>query len=736
MRWIVEVSSVGKADRQSYCVESESWQRALQAARGIRDDHGPMTGYSIELLDEGFSAVDPMTRLRYFVKRTADETPLTSVPGGAPKSPSVIPPAMPAEARPATPAAPAPATAAPAKAKGRARTVVFGSTGAAVVAEAAAAQAQVAQAQVAQAQVAQAQVAQAQAAQAKEVAPQPQAAPAVQARHEVPRPTPSVAPPATSVPVPDSSPQSGGTVVSPSPVLAVAPAPAPEPVPTPPPPAPPAVVPDTRGSDPPTNRLPPSPVPTLPGIEVLYKREQDPDQNSPLTYREYVYFFPAAKDETMARAMLVAQFEMVRSSLEGVRAGKLVNLAMFDVSFKGRPPVAPVVTLTWKDWKGEPAIEFPRRKQQMPSSPPAHATSPLSSPAAALAPTSVSSAPVPWPTGHATQPSASAPVVAAVAAATAASARPSPPEAAPVRAPSQEPAGFPPPRVAAAAAPPPQVVQPQAIAPQPSVIVADNHVAEAAPQYIPQIAPQYIPQIAPQYVPQPSAPAPAPQAVPQAIAQAAPQQSAPAPQHIPQPAPLQAAPAPAPQASARRQQSKPTIRLRGDELIADLFEAMHDLHFLRDSVEGADFCLSLALEKIPSRAGIVHLYDIDRREFVVACVRGPNQESLLLRRYPEADPILSAAMRRQRAIVWGDASQTNGLERYVMLGGAQSLVVAPVQLSGRFLGAIELMDPTDGSPFSDQEGHALTYIGEQFAEFVGTRGVTVDPERIVASTRA
>ena len=76
MRWIVEVSSVGKADKHAYCVESESWQRALQLARSIRDDHGPMTGFSIELLDEGFSAVDPMTRLRYFVKRAADDAPL------------------------------------------------------------------------------------------------------------------------------------------------------------------------------------------------------------------------------------------------------------------------------------------------------------------------------------------------------------------------------------------------------------------------------------------------------------------------------------------------------------------------------------------------------------------------------------------------------------------------------------------------------------------------------------
>jgi GAF domain-containing protein len=166
-----------------------------------------------------------------------------------------------------------------------------------------------------------------------------------------------------------------------------------------------------------------------------------------------------------------------------------------------------------------------------------------------------------------------------------------------------------------------------------------------------------------------------------------------------------------------------------------LFEAMHDLHFLRDAVEGADFCLTLALEKIPSRVGIVHLYDIDRREFVVACVRGPNQQVALLQRYPESDPILSAAMRRQRAMIWADSEETNAIERYRIFGGARSLLVAPVMLAGRFLGALELLDPVDGLPFNDEEGYALTYIGEQFAEFVAMRGVTVDPERIAGSSR-
>ncbi len=684
MRWIVEVSSVGKAEKHACCVESESWQRALQLARTLRGDNGPMTGFSIELLDEGFSAVDPMTRLRYFVKRAADDAPLSALPPGMGVKPPSIAPAPPsapvsapdpptlqrppvAQAAPIAPqivpvpaATPAPATtptAAPIMNKAnRSKTFVFGSSGAALLSEA----------RQAEAAKPPPQPVRAEAPRPPSNAPPPVAAkpatPAVETKPSAPpRPdTPSAAPARAAAPAPVAS------SVAPAPAPVVAPAPAPVVLPAP-----------AHAA------APPAPPPTLPGIEVLHKREQDPDGSSPLTYREYVYFFPAASNETMARAMLVAQFELVRAALEGVRPGKLVNLAIFDVAFQGRPPVPPMVTLTWKDWKGEPAIDFPRRKQNGPAAGPSqHA--PVAAPTAA--------------------PVVVAPVVMAPA---------------------------PPPPVYV----PPPVAQGHTTQPSAGVLVLPVEVAAPAPVVAPSpvVAPAPV-----QVVPVAVAPAPAPAAgfpAPRAVASAPPAQASDEPTVIIAPDPAKPPSNPPAAQGAGKRSSKPAIRLRGDELIADLFEAMHDLHFLRDAVEGADFCLSLALEKIPSRVGIVHLYDIDRREFVVACVRGPNQEVALLRRYPEGDPILAAAMRRQRAIVFGSTAQANELERYRIFGGALSLVVAPVVLAGRFLGAIELMDPLDGSPFSDDEGHALTYIGEQFAEFVATRGVTVDPERIATSAR-
>src|SRR5688572_9891396 len=77
MRWLVEVSSLGKTDLQKFCVEAESWQRALQAARAQRGEEGPMSGFSIELLEEGYRAVDPLARVRFVVKRAPDDMPVT-----------------------------------------------------------------------------------------------------------------------------------------------------------------------------------------------------------------------------------------------------------------------------------------------------------------------------------------------------------------------------------------------------------------------------------------------------------------------------------------------------------------------------------------------------------------------------------------------------------------------------------------------------------------------------------
>jgi hypothetical protein len=451
---------------------------------------------------------------------------------------------------------------------------------------------------------------------------------------------------------------------------------------------------------------------------VLSHREQDPVPGAPLTYRECAYLVNGSPDRATAEGLLREKLAQIQTSIAAAAAGKLVNLALFTVRFSGRPPVPPIATLTWKDWRGDAVVAFPEPREA--------AKAPISTrPAAPLESTR--------PARNSTQPGVNPPLEAPATAAA------PPPDAPAADAPAPKPISAPPPASArSAAAPPaahpsappsadpPTVANPTIEAPPPSA--ASQAAAEVA---IPATAP------APNLAPAPAVaadaepPAPKPVSLP------------PAPEPEPAPAPTSAPPptssAAPPTTRGTSLQGAPASvrptnvkgRARGDELIADLFEAMHDLHFLRDSVEGADFCLTLALEKMPARGGIVHLYDIDKREFVVTCVGGAGGEALLFQRTAESDPILFAAMRKRRALVFKDATTSEGVRsrsRYQALGGAKSLLVAPVALGGRFLGAIELLNPVDDAPFTDDDGHALSYIAEQLAAFAGTHGIVIERE--------
>ncbi len=561
MRWLVEVTALGKTDKESLYVEAESWQKALQAARSQRGDTAPMSGFSIELLDDGCRAVDPMSRLRYQVRKAPEDAP------GAKSQP----PRPASHATAAAPAAPSPAA-----------------TAAAAPSPPAAA----------------APAAQAAPAQPGSVAKKP-AAPAVSARTMLMGSAAAPQPPSPGV-QPHAAP--APPIVQPAPIVPVAPV------------APVAPRADVAA--------------TVPS-QIIFKREQDATDAMPLTYREYVYVVPPGTTEAAAEALLATQLELVKTSLDRVPPGKLVNLGVFDVAFTGRPPVPPLVTVQWKDWRGAPVVAFPRR------------------------------------------PGGAAPVHVAPVQPVVAVAAPAPP--------------------VVPAAPPVQHFAPVPVAPAP--------VAPAFPPAAPVA-------VAPPPAPAAFAP-PAPPPAPPAAAPAMPSNRPPSSSHL---------------------KAAPRGRMRSEDLIADLFEAMHDLHFVRDAVEGGDFCLALAMEKLPSQFGIVHLYDIDKREFLVTSVRGAGTSKLLMRRHPENDAVLLAAMRHRNALVIPDAGQSeaSALERYAAIGGARSLIVAPVLQHGRFLGAIEILNPLDGQPYTEPEGNALSYIAEQFAEYISSHGIVTDPERISA----
>jgi hypothetical protein len=407
--------------------------------------------------------------------------------------------------------------------------------------------------------------------------------------------------------------------------------------------------------------------------------------------------------------LLAGMFEGVRAALAGVKPGKLVYMAIFDHRFVGKPTRPPLATLTWKDWKDQgQGPEIRRQGEPRTSFQPPPITDSFIPAAVPQPPPVIPQAPPP---------------VSSVGQAVVVAAAPQPLPVAP------PPAPYP---VAAPPAPPipsPYGASPEAVATQPAVAVQ------------PAFAPAPAPVLAPTELQSPdtgsAAGAIAPgldAATPLAASPAAaPMPSAPKLVIVPEPVtplPVVAPPAPAPRAAMP---SAPSVRLSGVELIADLFECMHDLHFLPDALAGADFVLSLMLDKLPSAVALVHFYDIDAREFVVVRAVGAGAAKVMQIRTNEKEPLIAEAMHKRRAVVLDDAANDpraqNG--RWAVIGEPpRSLVCAPVEEGGRFLGLLELSNPLDGQPFREGDGHAITYIGEQFAEFLAARGIILDAERI------
>ena len=79
MRWFVEISSLGKSEAEPdrKCVEATHWQAAIKGVRRAAGLDDALRNFSIEVLDDGVRAVDPMARLRYLLRQAPDDAPLT-----------------------------------------------------------------------------------------------------------------------------------------------------------------------------------------------------------------------------------------------------------------------------------------------------------------------------------------------------------------------------------------------------------------------------------------------------------------------------------------------------------------------------------------------------------------------------------------------------------------------------------------------------------------------------------
>ncbi|HYO92889.1 MAG TPA: hypothetical protein VER33_00180 [Polyangiaceae bacterium] len=771
MRWFVEVSRVGDpAPVERYCLEAKAWQAALQDARKLRGDTGPLSKFSIELLDQGYRAVDPIQKIRYLVNQAPADAPLLGGPqaqatAGVIPAPTttvaspfehVVPPPG-AEHAPSvatehvTPAAAAEHVAA--AAVKRPRVAKRAADVQALSGAEAAASAPVATA-TDEASTAPAVRASAEAAAERAAPPRPltsRPAPAaegplgaakktvVKARLELadtrardagahPAPRPVSSAPSVDSALNGSSDGRQGTPAANSPRADVKSAPR-EPV----------SASNLRVGGPGVVAARPALLP----FREFRTRLQPPTADAPITYREAAYEVASGSSREQVEGLLRERLQATQEELSHSPPGQLIQLAVFDHSFEQRPLRPPLGTLAWKDWRGEAVLGFPAFGESMPpvsaSLPPRHAAAEELASTTSGEELSAADAPVPLPPPAPTSPlAADAPPRAATSSEAAivvtvheeaqagTAAAPDAGEAVSATTPAAP--GVTTPLVAASTAVPATGAlndtpfQPPAALPgaEGDIVVEIAETAAAARDA------------------QPATPAADPLLGAPVLDALSPEAAGAQPPKASELSNVAAAPAVRPPSVPDVERaSRPRIaiarRRAGEDLIGELFELMHELHFARDIAIGSDFLQGVLAEVLPSEVSFIQVFDINTRCFVVVRARGAGAERALMHRTPDKDPLTREIMRADGA----RARSAQGDPRY--LQGRWSHVTVPVtqvlsgsvRQGGRYLGSIELANPLGGAPFHQTEINAFDYICKQFADFVASRPVVLDEDVVL-----
>jgi len=191
--------------------------------------------------------------------------------------------------------------------------------------------------------------------------------------------------------------------------------------------------------------------------------------------------------------------------------------------------------------------------------------------------------------------------------------------------------------------------------------------------------------------------------------------------------------------AATERGSRPRIALEGrrragEDLIGELFEIMHELNFAHDVAEGSEFVLSVLNELLPCEGVLIHVFDINTGHFVVVRAKGPRANAVILQRMSDQDPLVRSVMRSTHATSVNDAQRDARFTgpRWQALGVApRAALCGGVQLSGRYLGLIEIANPLGDVPFHRSELNALDYICEQFATFLSKKPIVLSADVVL-----
>jgi hypothetical protein len=173
----------------------------------------------------------------------------------------------------------------------------------------------------------------------------------------------------------------------------------------------------------------------------------------------------------------------------------------------------------------------------------------------------------------------------------------------------------------------------------------------------------------------------------------------------------------APQESDSHQRTTLLHPMGEDDPLDIVMDALRGISCER-AVEAASVCLAACVLAVGCRAAIAHLWDAREETFVIVYALGKSGSLLLNARHTSDDPLLAEGFEKRVPRVLNFEGARANLARHAIVGGAWSVLVAPVVGDSAPLAALELIDPLDGSCFDDRHVAATRYATQRLFELL------------------
>ncbi len=157
------------------------------------------------------------------------------------------------------------------------------------------------------------------------------------------------------------------------------------------------------------------------------------------------------------------------------------------------------------------------------------------------------------------------------------------------------------------------------------------------------------------------------------------------------------------------------------DFLEEVFELTQEVNKKTTQEEALYFMLDLAIDRVRVDSGSVFLADINQHDLYFGAARGPKAQEVMKFRVKMGQGIVGFCAEEGVGLAVSDVTKDSRFYAAISekIGyPTRSMLCVPMQVEGRVVGALELINRRENDVFSEQDLNVANFIAHQLAEYL------------------